>query len=1075
MRSQLLFAQPVLNRMRIKLRVDRWLFAVAVATSLFVASNHSVPAQNQIQLPAPTDHISDFAGVLDGPTKTRLDSLLKNLKSRTRIDFYVTTVESTGGQDIFDFSRQLARDWNLGYRTSVGKSLLLVVSADSKTSFTQFSKAAQNDLPEGVLGEMSQKMRTPLAAGRFGEAVEGGVLLFVSSLAQKVGFTIEEIDPQSRTVAESSSTAPTEPATTPTINTSESDAEKTRPRVVRETAAPLTEKPAKTVAKKTPKPGPKASEPASKTSLAANTKTPTPTSDADEEEEVELTFTKPLAERPAILKAFIETHPNSKSRPRAIELLISTHASLGDLKLKNGDSAGGVEQLMLAISESEASISDNLFSGVVSQIPMNLYLRGEKPAAFKAASEIESKFGSDPKRLLAVAVFYLGIERGDEAARVGEMAVKLAPDMAEAHRVMAVGLHFTLRLDEAAAEYKRALELDPTLNVARGSLADLNRASGKPEEALALYNEQLKAEPKDRAARAGIVLALMDLGRRDEANTALDAALVDEPRNLPLLSGVAYWMAAHDESEKALDYARKSVAIEPRYTWAQIALARSLLGLKRPIDAERSMRYARQYGKFPTLNYELASVLSYMGLYEEAAEVLLESFAIKEGRIETQLAGRIAAHDDGFLDLLAPERRASIFQVKAADTATNARQLKGLLELHTALNQEGEVNETLASTAAKEFASGNDNMLAFRQMYAASRLVRKRVALKTALELVEEAKSGTNAALEVPAVTMAVQADEFRELRARAISAGNIPDVADAPRSVMSNMLKGKLEDLTGWILFNQDKLPEAIDQLKLAENTIPTGTPAWRNALWHLGVVYEQSGRNEDALNYYIKSYSAGDPDPIRRPAIEQLYRKMNGSLDGLDQRIGAAAVANYPAANTNSAAATPTPTTTVPEASPETKPSSSETLRPVSSDPAKLESVKPEKPETATVVPAESTTTRPPAVPESQPTTTPDEDPMKAAAARVRSTIKITGRVVDADKNGIGNVAVVLISPSGSVLASTTNNDGNYSFTVTPSQKTYRIIPSKDGYVFAPIDKVLPGVHDDQKEVDFVGNRTP
>jgi hypothetical protein len=33
-------------------------------------------------------------------------------------------------------------------------------------------------------------------------------------------------------------------------------------------------------------------------------------------------------------------------------------------------------------------------------------------------------------------------------------------------------------------------------------------------------------------------------------------------------------------------------------------------------------------------------------------------------------------------------------------------------------------------------------------------------------------------ALKVPVLTMAVQADEFRELRARAIAAGNVPDVA---------------------------------------------------------------------------------------------------------------------------------------------------------------------------------------------------------------------------------------------------------------------------------------------------------
>jgi len=77
-----------------------------------------------------------------------------------------------------------------------------------------------------------------------------------------------------------------------------------------------------------------------------------------------------------------------------------------------------------------------------------------------------------------------------------------------------------------------------------------------------------------------------------------------------------------------------------------------------------------------------------------------------------------------------------------------------------------------------------------------------------------------------------------------------------------------------------------------------------------------------------------------------------------------------------------------------------------------------------------------------------------------------------LDGNRNGIGNVVVVLISPSGAVIASTTDNDGNYSFNVAPTQKTYRLIPSKDGFTFAPIDKVFSGLMDDQKEIDFVGS---
>jgi len=87
----------------------------------------------------------------------------------------------------------------------------------------------------------------------------------------------------------------------------------------------------------------------------------------------------------------------------------------------------------------------------------------------------------------------------------------------------------------------------------------------------------------------------------------------------------------------------------------------------------------------------------------------------------------------------------------------------------------------------------------------------------------------------------------------------------------------------------------------------------------------------------------------------------------------------------------------------------------------------------------------------------------------------VKITGRVMDSSKNPLPNVVVVLISPQGTVLASTTDEQGNYSFTVAPSSSphNYRIIPSRDGFTFEPVDRVLSIVSDDQKELDFVGRR--
>lgn len=1069
-------------------RVLNFGLAVLAAACLFALSTVTPLAQSG-QLPSPTSHVSDLAGVIDPKIKTQLEGLLANLKEKTQVDLYVVMVDSTDGQPIDEFSQRLANEWNIAGKNTRTRSLLMVVSAASKSSFTKFSRPVQGQLPDGVLGEMSYRMRGPLSDGRFTEAIDGGVRLFVNALAEKIGFNAADLEPSSSAVAaNTSSTESPQP-----ILASVREVEKTRPRVVSDAAraqdpqptptppsdVPKTEPtPAETASPEsspaespkvdpTPTESPKVDPPPAETpktdttitelpeapkkseaakpprrnlnakgsttvkSTTKNTAATTPVQVEDDEETVSLTLVLPVAERVVKLKEWLDTHPDSKERGRATEYLVSAYAAVGDQKLKNGDSPGGIEHLMLAIDAADpATTPDNLFTGVIAQIPTNLYLRGERDAAFKAAQNVETKFASDPKRLLAIANFYLGLERGDEAIRIADNAIKLAPDLAEAHRIKAVGLHVSLRLDEAADEYKRTLELDPASKVTRVSLADLYRASGKAEQALALYNEELAANPKDRAARAGKVISLLELSRTDEATTELNAALTEEPRNLPLLAGAAYWFAAHGDNNKAFDLARRAVAVESRYTWSQIALAHTYLSSKQPLDAERAMRYARQYGKFPTLNYELANVLAAMGLYQEAFDVLHESFDIKEGQIHTRLAGHLPANDASFMDLLAPERRAGIFQSRSADTPENAKRMKALLAFNVALTpaEGAKVDEATAVAAAQEFASGTDNMRAFRQLYAANRLLRNGVGIPTVLELVAAARKASDDALGVPMVTMAVQADEFRDLRARAIASGSIPDVADAPRSVLTNILKGRMEDIEGWALFNQEKYTEAIDHLKQAEKILPENTPAWRSALWHLGAAHVQTGQNAQALDYYIKSYQGAEPDSVKRSIIEQLYKKVNGSTEGLENRLNGT-VAEKPKTEPETPKAEPEPAKTEPEPTPQ----------PATTEPPKEVS----------------------------------EEQLRNAASRLRTNIKITGRILGPDKAPLANATVVLISPSGSVIAATSDSEGNYSFTVAPSQKTYRVIPSKDGYSFAPVDRTFAALIDDQRNVDFIASK--
>lgn len=689
----------------------------------------------------------------------------------------------------------------------------------------------------------------------------------------------------------------------------------------------------------------------------------------NEKEELDAAIALAPAERLEKLKAFVASYPRSSLKQRALELIVSAHAALGEERLQAGDAAGGIEQFRLAVAEIPQGMSEKLFVEVVTQIPSNLFLRGERAASIEVSRLIEEHIKQDPKRLLLMGAFYLGIEAADEALRVSDAAIKLAPEMSAAYQARAAAHRIALRLDESAADYARAVELDPKSESARRSLADMRRATGKTEEALALYRERLKVDAKDEFALAGLVVSLFDLGKKEEAERELAAALKERPNSLALLTGAAYWFAAHNESARAVEFARKAIAVEPRYTWGHVALARGLLAQKQTFEAERALLIARQYGRFPTLDYEMAVVLAEAGLYGEAASILSSSFAVKDDQIETYLAGRTHARSNSFTELLAPERRASIFQFTAADNEAGARRLKSLLALTSALNPAAgreALKEAEVMAAAREFIAGDDEMRAFRRLYVASRLLESNFALPRALEMTDAVTGEVEAALDTPAASVAVMADELRNARASANNHGSMLNVPTIPRNTLSNILRGRIEDIAGWTLFNQNKPAEAIVRLKRATSVLPENSIWWRNAMWHLGTSLDASGKQQEALDAYYRSYASGGPDPTRRAVIESLYRRVNGSLEGLDAKIGAAPALAANAAPSQSPSQTTEPINT-PTATQQPTPEPSPTPTP---EPTPVPTPTPEPTQTPTPTP----TPEPVPEPTPAPTQTPE-----------------------------------------------------------------------------------------------------
>ena len=175
----------------------RVLLIFAVAFVLLLSGRGSANAQTaQSPLPKPTGYVNDYAGVVDSATKDRLETTLGNLDRQQQIQFSVVTVDTTGGQDIFDYSLAVARGWGIGSKDATKPSLLLLVAIKDRKYYTQVSRHLEGDLPDGLVGQIQREQLVPaFKAGQYGQGLAATVETYITTVAQKNGFSTETIFP----------------------------------------------------------------------------------------------------------------------------------------------------------------------------------------------------------------------------------------------------------------------------------------------------------------------------------------------------------------------------------------------------------------------------------------------------------------------------------------------------------------------------------------------------------------------------------------------------------------------------------------------------------------------------------------------------------------------------------------------------------------------------------------------------------------------------------------------------------------------------------------------------------------
>ncbi|MDQ6651221.1 MAG: TPM domain-containing protein [Acidobacteriota bacterium] len=160
-----------------------------------VSFGESNNARSPIPLPSPFTPVVDYAHVIDPEIRKQLESIYVNLKQRADTEFAVVTVDTTGDQDIFDYSLAVARGWGIGSKGGEKAGFLLLVAIKDRKYFTQVSDHLEGDLNDGLAGEIQRERLVPqFRRGNYGQGIYDTIQAYVATLAEKRGFSIEGID-----------------------------------------------------------------------------------------------------------------------------------------------------------------------------------------------------------------------------------------------------------------------------------------------------------------------------------------------------------------------------------------------------------------------------------------------------------------------------------------------------------------------------------------------------------------------------------------------------------------------------------------------------------------------------------------------------------------------------------------------------------------------------------------------------------------------------------------------------------------------------------------------------------------
>lgn len=245
--------------------------------------------------------------------------------------------------------------------------------------------------------------------------------------------------------------------------------------------------------------------------------------------------------------------------------------------------------------------------------------KDEAVAAAREAIKLDVKF-AEAYFALADALS-IGATDYSEIIEAYRTAIKLKPGLLDAYEQLGMFLKITKDVKGAEEVYRKAMMLDPKGMSSRFSLGRLLVDQGRLSEARELWNG--RSSDVDRTFPNFITL--LERAERKKAAEENLAKTPNDPKallefGLVLMEGESW--RVDGRQEKALDYFKRALEIDPKLTAAQMAICKAFVELA-DLDKSKNQDLDRELAKLRALDPESADQIeAYRKKYKGALQAV---------------------------------------------------------------------------------------------------------------------------------------------------------------------------------------------------------------------------------------------------------------------------------------------------------------------------------------------------------------------------------------------------------------------------------------------------------------------